>query len=1212
MNNEEQNKSQDKNQESVQAKDQGVSQTTTEDKSQTAKDEEKVLDFWNKNKTFQKTLDKKSPKGEYVFYDGPPFATGLPHHGHILASAIKDAVPRYQTMRGYHVERLWGWDTHGLPIENIVEKALGISGKKQIEEIGVEKFNKTARAKVLEYVAEWKKTVDRIGRWVDFDNSYKTMDNTYIESVWWALNEVNKKGLLYEGFKVLPYCSRCETPIANSEIAMDNSYKDISDLSVTVKLELLDDVEGSKTADSDSADNNLKTYILAWTTTPWTLPANSACAVNEEIDYVKIKISESESGNVGFFILAKARLEVVKDKYEIVSEFKGSALVGKSYKPLFNYFSNTDTPNKENGWKVYSADYVTTEAGTGIVHLAPAYGEEDMVLAKSHKIPFFLHVESNGTFKKEVTDFAGMPIKPKDNPEKGIDHMQTDIEIIKFLAHNGLLFAKEKIRHSYPHCFRCDTPLYYSALSAWFINIQEVKHKLLKLNDDIHWVPGHLKEGRFKKSMEGAPDWNISRNRYWASPLPFWKSEDGDLEVISSIAEIKEKKKSTNTYTLIRHGESKSNASKTVSSLKDNDDHLTDIGKSQVEDSIKELKKRDIDLIIASPFIRTTETALIIKEKLGIGDDQILFDERLGELSVPSFNGDVWANYKNFFGLKDHKYFSKSREGEENYYDVKRRAGEFLYDIDSKYSGKNILIVTHGLVLTMLHTVAEGMDFDQTVKCYDTYMHSYANAQVGKLDFSWLPHNSDFEMDLHRPYIDEFTFEKNGKMYKRIPEVVDCWVESGSMPFAQKHYPFENEKEFKKSFPSQFVAEYIAQTRTWFYYTHALSTILFKSHPFDNVVTTGNILAEDGSKMSKSKNNFPDPWIIFSKYGVDALRFYLLSAPVMRAEDLNFSEKGVDEIYKKIVMRLKNIVSFYEMYKGSVTVGEVVRPESKNILDKWMIARLDEVTKEVTDGMEAYELDRACRPIVLLIDDLSTWYLRRSRDRFKSEDLEDRANAMMTLRYVTLETAKLLAPFTPFISEEVYQRITSSNFANGENSVHLLSWSKTEKADKDVLELMATIRDFVTKALEARDKVGIKVRQPLASLTIKSKEKEMTTPEVFEILKDEVNVKEVFVDKDQAEDVLLDTTITDELRREGAVRELIRFVQSLRKTSGLVPDDRIILTIDTDEEGRRIITPSEAEIAKITGTARFVYAEVNVNEVEIMGGVKVRVVMQKV
>ncbi len=475
-------------------------------KSENALREEKILEFWREQKIFQKSLDKKAPKGHYVFYDGPPFATGRIHYGHILGSTAKDAIGRYQTMKGYYVPRKWGWDCHGLPIENIVEKELGVAGHHEIEKLGIDKFVEHARSKVLEYDADWQVGIERIGRWVDFKGGYKTMDNTFIESVWWALGELNKKKLIYEGVRVLAYCARCETPIANSEIAMDNSYKDIADISVFVKFELADEEN---------------TYLLAWTTTPWTLPGNTAIAVNKNIDYVKVKIGHE------FLILATETIRTVLkgQEYEHVETFKGDKLIGKKYKPIFPYYQNSEIAKNKNIWKVWHADFVTVEKGTGLAHEAPAFGEDDMNLAKAENIPWIIHVDETGRFKEEVTDFAGLKVKPKDTAEDKDAHLRSDIEVIKYLQSNGAYFTKEKIMHSYPHCMRCDTPIIYYALPSWFINIQEVKNKIIKKAKNINWVPSHLKEGRFKHIAESAPDWNISRNRYWASPLPVWKCE---------------------------------------------------------------------------------------------------------------------------------------------------------------------------------------------------------------------------------------------------------------------------------------------------------------------------------------------------------------------------------------------------------------------------------------------------------------------------------------------------------------------------------------------------------------------------------------------------------------------------------------------------------------------------------------------------------------
>ncbi|MCC7004383.1 class I tRNA ligase family protein [Candidatus Nomurabacteria bacterium] len=1146
-------------------------------KSQTAQREEEVLKFWQDNKIFEKSLNKKSPKGEYVFYDGPPFATGVPHYGHILASAIKDAVPRYQTMRGRYVARRWGWDCHGLPIENIVESDLKIAGKKQIEEYGVGKFNEYARSKVLTYVDEWKKTVDRMGRWVDFDGSYKTMDNSYIESVWWALSELNKKGLIYEGTKVLPYCPRCETPIANSEIAMDSSYKDISDISVYVKFEL---------------NEKQKTYILAWTTTPWTLPGNFALAVNPDITYAKVVIENEH------YILAKERLLFLKKEYRVESEFLGKELVGKSYKPLFDYFVDKKFPNKENAWKIYGANFVTTTDGTGVVHVAPGYGEDDMDLARKEKIPFIHHVGIDGKFKDVVKDFAGIAVKPKG------DHQSADVLILKYLLAKNSLFEKEKITHSYPHCYRCETPLYYYAIPSWFIKISEVKSKILETNKGINWVPGHLKFGRYAKSAEGAPDWNISRNRYWASPLPIWKCEKcQSIEFIKSLHDIKTKTKSKNSYVLMRHGFSESNKKNILSSRPDNPHHLTEEGKNQVKISADEIMnfEKKIDLIFCSDFVRTKETAEIVRKVIGLDKNKVITDPRLREVNFGDLNLKSVDEYRKLFpNVADH--YNKAVPGGESIYDVKRRVGDFLYDIDKKYSGKNILIVTHENPAWQIYCVSNGLNIHDSIKIHgDTDF--VKTAEFKEFGFSPIPHNKNYELDLHRPYIDEIKFSCTcGGEMKRISEVIDCWFESGSMPFAANHYPFENKNKFLSTFPAQFIVEYIAQTRTWFYYTHALSVMLFGKIPFENVVATGTVLAEDGQKMSKSKGNFTDPWIVFDKYGVDALRYYLLSSPLLKAEDMNFSEKDVDAINKKIVMRLNNVVSFYELYKDENIKAS---KQSLNILDKWILARLDELIKEITNGMELYELDKALRPVDSFIDDLSTWYLRRSRDRFKGDAAEEKNNALKTMRFVLLEVSKVLTPFTPFVAEMVYQKVKDES---GKESIHLEDWplksswlnnilkklSGKQKADP-ILNLMAETRKIASLALEARAKAGIKVRQPLGLLKVKNSLID-GKKEFVEILKDEINVKDVVFDATMPDEIFLGTNITDELREEGMVREFIRSVQELRKNAGLTPGDKVVLKIETDSVGRKLVEKNKDLITKTTSLSTLEF--VNVLEIE--------------
>ncbi len=963
-----------------------------------------VLKFWDENKIFEKSLEKTKGGEPYIFYDGPPFATGLPHYGHILASTIKDAIPRYQTMKGHFVRRRWGWDCHGLPIENIVEQNLKISGKKQIEEIGIERFNKICRDNVLRYAEEWGKMVKRMGRWVEFDNSYKTMDTTYMESVWWALKQIWDKGLIYEDRKVLLYCSRCETPISNFEVAMDNSYKDITEESVYVKFRLLP----RQRIVNDLT--NEKTFALAWTTTPWTLPGNTSLNVGPDIDYVMVEPSASPDGQEGSrYILAKERLSIIEGEYEIIAEFKGAKLEGLEYEPLYPGVipsaRNSEEAQKAfagkkfigdpaRAHKIYLADFVTTEDGSGIVHNAAMYGEEDYELAKAKDLPRMDMLDHKGHYLVEGNIPAFL---------RHVFFKDAEKDVIKDLKNRNLLLKSQAYTHSYPHCHRCGTPLFYSALPAWFINIQKVKADLRKLNQEqINWYPAHLKSGRFDKSMETAPDWNISRNRYWATALPFWRCEAcGDVACVGSIDELKDK--------------------------------------------------------------------------------SLNFEEI----------------YPNSAGLSDQV------SGEEK----------------------------------------------QNTK----YKIRYTN------------------LDLHRPYIDQIKLncQKCSGVMHRVPEVVDCWVESGSMPFAEFHYPFENIKEFESRFPADFVAEYIGQTRAWFYVMHVVSVLIFGRAPFKNVVTTGNILAEDGSKMSKSKNNFPDPWLLINKYGIDALRFYLLTTPVMNADDVNFSEKSVVEISRKVNLLLYNIWSFYRMYSTNTQIdpNSTNAVQSGNILDRWILARLAKAQREITKHMDSYNTVRAGREILDFVDELSTWYVRRSRERIKSGG-EPARQALNTLAYVLAEVAKLLAPFMPFISDFIYRDIT------GKESVHLEDWPALNEHDESVLNNMAVVRQMVELGLSLRKEKNLKVRQPLLEMAYEAKGINLPA-EMETILAEELNVKKVSgqwtvesgeweTKEGQNLKVGLNLTITEELKKEGWARELERQVQDLRKKSGMKVGELVDLYYNID------------------------------------------------
>ncbi len=947
--------------------------------------EEEILKFWEENRVFEKSISQREGAPLYSFYDGPPFATGLPHHGHLLSSTSKDTVARYWTMKGYQVPRRWGWDTHGLPVENIVEKKLGFKGKKDIEK-NIGEFNAEARKTVLKFVSEWKKTIRKIGRWVDFDNSYKTMDSAFMESVWWGFKELYEKGLVYKDSRISLFCPRCSTPLSNFEIAMDNSYEMDSDPSVYVKMK----VKGEES-----------TYFLVWTTTPWTLPGNVALAINRKETYVKLKINRIIENNLGLdlkegetyfiennrlmnlfelnlaskidgqddFSTSKGEIRKVDGKFELGIDYEiidGEKMIGMEYEPIFPH-------DIENGYKVIAGDFVTTQDGTGIVHIAPAFGEDDFNARKENDLPIILNVDDEGKFtegnwkEQEVWEANG--------------------KIVGWLKENDFLFKKENIKHSYPHCYRCHTKLIYKAQPAWFIKISEIREKLLKENEKINWHPEHLKHGRFGNGLETAPDWNVSRSRYWGNPMPIWECADcKEVEIIGS------------------------------------------------------------------------------------------------------------------------------------------------YDELEKISGK-------------------------------------------KLD------------DYHRPFVDEISFKcKNcGKEMKRIPDVFDCWVESGSMPFAEFHYPFENKELFEKRYPAQFISEYIAQTRGWFYTLHVLSVGLFEKPSFVNAVTTGTIMAEDGKKMSKSLGNFTDPNILLDKFGADAFRFYLMQSSLMEAENLNFSDRDLEDVFKRMFRMLWNSYSFFIMYANldgfKSKEGKIV---TENLLDRWIISELNILIQKINQCMDGYEISKTARLFPEFIDNLSNWYIRRSRKRFwKSENDADKNQAYETLYYVLVNLAKLLAPFCPFVAEEIFRNLTSptppqSSPQAGEEeitSVHLADFPVADESfiDERLNEDMNEVRVIISLGLQLRANAKRKVRQPLSELLVSHNLRE----DFNSIVKDELNVKEVNFSKDIKENdlkklgweciknassdycVCLNTEITEDLRLEGQAREVIRAIQEMRKEAGYEVDNRI-------------------------------------------------------
>jgi isoleucyl-tRNA synthetase len=1062
--------------------------------------EEEVLKFWEENKIFEKTLEKTKDGQPYTFYDGPPFATGLPHYGHILASTVKDLFPRYQTMNGKFVRRRWGWDTHGLPIEELVERKLGISGKKDIEKMGIQKFNETCRTMVLQFVDEWKKTIRRIARWIEFDDSYKTMDRDYMESVWWAFKQIYDKGLVYEGRRVLLYCPRCETPISNFEVAMDNSYKDVTEEAVTVKFK----VKGQ--------DN---TYLLAWTTTPWTLPGNVALAVGEDIDYVTVADGENK------YIFAKERLAALGEaKHNLIEQRKGKDLVGMEYEPLFE----VPAVASDKAYKVYTADFVTTEEGTGIVHTAVVYGEDDYNLGLKVGLPVVPLLDEKGKFNDKAPEFIkGMYFKDAEKPIK------------KDLDSRGLMFAKQQHKHSYPHCWRCGTTLFYNAIPAWFMNIQKIKSGLQRTNElEVNWYPEHLKHGRYQKSVEAAPDWNISRNRYWGNPIPVWKCEAGHNTVVGSIKDLGLEK---NTFYFSRHAEAENNVLEINESFPEIKKYpLTKNGEKAALAAAEKLKQLGgVNLIISSDITRAKQTAETIGKSLSA---EVIFDERLREVDTGEYNGKSYHELNTKFPY-DKRW--TAAPGSETNVEVQNRMVDFVQEINKKYEGKRILVVSHAdpLFLLMKHFGSE--------RPYPSF------ADVFEMNVSI--------QDLHRPYIDEIKIKckECGKDATRITEIFDSWVEAGSMPFAEYHYPFDQKELFESRFPGQFVAEYIAQTRAWFYVMHVISFNLFEHAPFQNVVTTGTILAEDGSKMSKSKNNYPDPWEVIGKYGVDAMRFYLMNTPVMSADNLNFSERELGVTYRKNILILWNVYNYFVTYANeSGWEPKVAEINPKSVLDQWIVAKTQELVNQVTENLDGYNTVKATRAIEEYINELSTWYLRRSRGR-KDDDF------FATMRHVLLVLSKVMAPVAPYISELMYINL---NRKTEVPSVHLSDWPEKRTLSTDqqqVLNKMSQVTSLVKVGLSTRKSANVKLRQPLGTLTYSLEGKERLSPDLERILLDELNFKQIEFKPTNNYSVEFESELTPELKKEGLAAELERSVQELRKKSGLKVGEVVNLTYDTND-----------------------------------------------
>ena len=1107
--------------------------------------EKKIIKFWKKNKVFEKSIKGRKKSSNFVFYEGPPTVNGKPGIHHVLSRVLKDIICRYKTMQGFKVLRKAGWDTHGLPVELKIEKKLGLESKKDIEKYGITKFNKKCRELTGNYIKkDWERLTERIGFWLDMKNPYITYQPNYIETIWWIIKQVWQKGLLYKDYKVVPYCARCGTSLSSHEVAL--GYKKIKEPSIYIKFPILN-------------PEFKNTSLLIWTTTPWTLPGNVAVAVNPEIDYVKVRNGEE------YLILAREKIEACDIKGEIIKEFKGKDLVDLRYHSLYP----SDEKITKSAYRVIAADFVSLEEGTGLVHIAPAFGEEDMVAGKKNDLPTLLTVDKEGKFKLEVKKFARIFVK------------EADPMIIEDLKGRKFLFKTELYEHDYPFCWRCHSPLFYYAKESWFVAVTKIKKDLMKNSEKINWLPAHLKKGRFGEWLREVKDWALTRERYWGTPLPVWhcrpeKSEEGcgHVEVIGSLEELLNQKFSTNNYYFFRHGHSQRQIINLTSCWPEKKPlPLTEKGEKQVLSSTKKLKDKKIDLIFSSDLLRTKQTAEIISKETGA---RIIFDKKLREANVGVLNGRHPKLVWDYIFKKQNPYVAKAPKGE-SLANIQKRVYDFLKKIEKKYQGKNIVIVSHELPLTVLEKTLEGRSIENIIEWRKKNTKKLIKTgQAVKAEFKDPPFNEKMELDFHRPYIDKVKFycQKCGALMKRTPEVIDCWFDSGAMPFAQYHYPFENKEliDRKIQFPADYISEAIDQTRGWFYTLLAISSLLGKGTAYKNVLSAGHVLDEKGEKMSKSKGNVVDPWYITEKYGADAVRwyFYTINQP---GDSKLFSEKDVDQAFKKFILTFWNCFVFYNTYnRNNIKNSSSLKLSSggrvnHSLLERWILSRLNNVTQEVNQRLDKYDPVGSARAIEdFIINDFSLWYIRRSRRRFDE--------AASTLRYVLLSLTRLTAPFTPFLSEYIYQNLNSEN--SNLKSVHLEAWPKVDKKliDRKLEKKMERVREIVTKSLAERAGAKIKVRQPLARLKIKGTRIKLET-ELLGLIKEEVNVKEIIFDSKIKEEVWLDTEITPQLKEEGIVREIIRQIQEMRKNAGLKPKNKISLYYFGSDELNKILENNE-------------------------------------
>lgn len=1148
------------------------------------------MKFWKENRIFEKTQIKKAGQKVFRFFEGPPTANGRPGIHHVLSRAFKDVIPRFKTMRGFFVRRKAGWDTHGLPVEIEVEKELGLKNKQDIEKFGIAEFNEKAKSSVWKYQDEWEKLTDRIGFWLDLKNPYITYKSEYIESLWWVFKQIAKRGLLTQSFKIVPYCPRCQTPLSHAELGMPDVYQKVKDPSIYVKFRIKRQVSSIKQ----------KEFLLVWTTTPWTLPSNVAVAVNPELIYTKYRVGKE------FLWSYNAPPVEPGIEVEVIEKVSGKKLVGLKYEPLFKV-GGPWLKNKKF-FQVYPADFVSIEDGTGLVHIAPAFGEDDMNLVKK--------------YQKELVGQIPITIDGKGVVARGLPGAgkfvkKADEDIINDLDKRKILFKRAVIEHDYPFCWRCNAPLLYLSQFSWFVEMSQLRDELLRGNRKINWIPEHIKDGRFGEWLREIKDWAISRNRYWGTPLPIWECEKCDYrEVIGGLEDLDKLRFSKNNFWLLRHGESDHNLTNLIAAGPErgkNISKLTKKGKEQIQKAAKNLKKllkgKKLDLIFTSPYFRTRETAKIVAK---VTKAKIIIDKRLAEINCGIFNWQLIEEHKKFFN--NHlEEFTKTPPGGENLNDVKKRMLGAVLDINSKYSDKNILIISHGEPLWMLKGTMLGLSNEEILK--SDYIHN--NGEVLQVELHNWPYNRNAELDLHRPYADNIYLRcpKCRKKMVRVKEVADVWFDSGAMPFAQDHYPFSCAKKLKINdlrlktlqecidFPADYISEGIDQTRGWFYTLLAVATALgIEEPPYKNVITLGLVLDKNGQKMSKSKGNVVSPWDMVNKYGVDAVRwyFYTINPP---AEPKKFDEQDLGKTLRKFIMIIYNSFVFFETYGDKQITDR--QQTIDNILDGWILARLNQVIQKTTDDLEKYDVGSSGKALEVFVDDLSRWYIRRSRSRLqRPTDQKDFQSVSATLFRCLLELSKLIAPFTPFFAESLYQSLTlkaNSSKLKAKESVHLEDWPEADKKSIDytLLEKMEEVRRLSSLTLALRAEKGIKVRQPLQSLEVKSQKLDIRDAELLEILKDEVNVKEVKWNQHLESEVGLDIIVTPELKEEGLVRELVRMVQGLRHDAHYVPKDKIALMVEAPKELTAIWERNSGKLKKEVGANDLVFKKSAKFDVEL-------------